>query len=74
MTDRHDVVIAGAGFAGLGLAVALRDALGPGFSVAVVDPTLASAPGRDGRATAIAAAARRFLEALDVWPAIAAGS
>lgn len=74
MTDRHDVVIAGAGFAGLGLAVALRDALGPGFSVAVVDPTLASAPGRDGRATAIAAAARRFLEALDVWPAIAAGA
>jgi 2-octaprenyl-6-methoxyphenol hydroxylase len=74
MTDKPDVLIAGAGFAGLGLAVALRGALGPGFTVALVDPTLSSAPGRDGRATAIAAAARRFFEAIDVWPTVKDGA
>jgi 2-octaprenyl-6-methoxyphenol hydroxylase len=66
-----DLVIAGAGFAGLALAIALRQALGEGFAVAVADPTLANAQSRDPRASAIAAAARRLFEAIDVWQAVA---
>ena len=68
--DRVDVLIGGAGFAGLALALALRQALGESFSVAVADPALARPPA-DGRATAIAAAARRLFEALGVWDAVA---
>jgi 2-octaprenyl-6-methoxyphenol hydroxylase len=66
-----DLVIAGAGFAGLALAIALRQALGDGFAVAVADPTLTNAQSRDPRASAIAAAARRLFEAIDVWPTVA---
>jgi 2-octaprenyl-6-methoxyphenol hydroxylase len=64
-----DVLIAGAGFTGLALSVALRQALGPGCAVMVADPTLA-APRGDGRASAIAAAARRLFEVLGVWTAV----
>lgn len=63
---RCDVVIAGAGFAGLGLAIALRQALGASFTVTVADPTLGAAS-RDGRASAIAAAARRLFETIGAW-------
>jgi 2-octaprenyl-6-methoxyphenol hydroxylase len=81
-----DVLIAGAGFAGLSLAIALRQGLGSAFSVAVADPTLARhndptltrpdgpAPSRpvvDARASAIAAAARRMFEAIGVWDVVA---
>jgi len=38
--ETTDVLIAGGGFAGLTLAVALREALGPSFAVAVADPAL----------------------------------
>jgi len=65
-----DVLIAGAGFAGLALAIALRQGLGPDFSVAVADPTLARQAG-DARASAIAAAARRMFETIGVWDAVA---
>jgi 2-octaprenyl-6-methoxyphenol hydroxylase len=65
-----DVLIGGAGFAGLSLAIALRQALGPSFSVTVADPALAS--GQDERASAIAAAARRLFETIGVWHAAAA--
>ena len=68
--DRVDVLIGGAGFAGLALALALRQALGETFAVAVADPALGRAPA-DARASAIAAAARRLFEALGVWDAIA---
>jgi 2-octaprenyl-6-methoxyphenol hydroxylase len=68
--NRVDVLIGGAGFAGLALALALRQALGETFAVAVADPALGRAPA-DGRATAIAAAARRLFEALGVWDAVA---
>ena len=66
-----DVVIAGAGLAGLALGVALRQGLGSGFSVMVADPGLGRAS-RDERASAIAAAARRLLEAIGVWAAVEA--
>ena len=65
-----DVLIAGGGFAGLALALALRQALGPRFAVTLADPELAR--GEDPRASAIAAAPRRMFEALGVWDAVAA--
>ena len=67
---RCDVVIAGAGFAGLALAIALRQALGDGVTVVVADPTLGG-PSRDGRASAIAAAARRLFDAIGAWQPVA---
>ena len=69
---RVDVVVGGAGFAGLALAIALRQALGERFSIVVADPALAQVPSKDPRATAIAAAARRLFEAIDVWDAVSA--
>ena len=67
----RDMVIGGAGFAGLALAIALRQALGDSFTVTVADPALASLKSKDPRASAIAAAARRLFEAIEVWPAVA---
>jgi 2-octaprenyl-6-methoxyphenol hydroxylase len=71
---RADVVIGGAGFAGLALAIALRQGLGDSFKVTVADPALAQVPSKDPRATAIAAAARRLFGAIGVWDAVAAGA
>jgi 2-octaprenyl-6-methoxyphenol hydroxylase len=69
---RRDVVIGGAGFAGLALAIALRQGLGHAFAVTVVEPALGAAASKDPRASAIAAAARRLFEAIEVWDAVAA--
>ena len=66
-----DVVIAGGGFAGLALAIALRQGLGPTFSVIVADPMLGKSHTDDERASAIVAAARRLFETLGVWQGIA---
>jgi 2-octaprenyl-6-methoxyphenol hydroxylase len=74
LKDHHkktDLVIGGAGFAGLALAIALRQGLGEAFAVTVVDPALAAAPSKDPRASAIAAAARRLFETIGVWNAVA---
>ena len=68
---RAEVVVGGAGFAGLALAIALRQGLGDPFAVTVADPALAHARSKDPRASAIAAAARRLFEAIDVWNAVA---
>jgi 2-octaprenyl-6-methoxyphenol hydroxylase len=70
--QRRDVVIGGAGFAGLALAIALRQGLGSAFAVTVVDPALGVAASKDPRASAIAAAARRLFETIEVWDAVAA--
>src|SRR5580704_1109207 len=67
-----DVLIGGGGFAGLALAVALRQSLGAPFSVTVTDPALGAARSSDTRASAIAAGARRLLETIGVWPRVAA--
>ena len=72
--SQADVVIGGAGFAGLALAIALRQGLGDRFTVTVADPALAVVPSKDPRATAIAAAARRLFEAIGVWQAVARGA
>ena len=68
---RAEVAIGGAGFAGLALAIALRQGLGDPFTVTVADPALAHARSKDPRASAIAAAARRLFEAIGVWGAVA---
>jgi 2-octaprenyl-6-methoxyphenol hydroxylase len=67
-----DVLIAGGGFAGLTLAIALRQALGPSFSVTLADPALGNNHADDERASAIVAAARRLFETIGVWEAVAA--
>jgi 2-octaprenyl-6-methoxyphenol hydroxylase len=69
--DRADIVIAGGGFAGLALAIALRQGLGLAFAVVVADPALGAPAGEDTRASAIAAGARRLFETIDVWDAVA---
>ncbi len=65
-----DVLIAGAGYVGLAAAVALRQAR-PGLSVAVVDAAPAGVWQKDGRCSAIAAAACRMLDRLGAWADIA---
>jgi len=74
MTAQRSIVICGGAFAGLALALALRQGLGPEIPVVVADPALATRPSRDPRATAIVAACRRLFEALGVWDQIAAES
>lgn len=71
---KFDLVISGASFAGLALALASARELGSEFSVALIDraapvltPNAASA-----RAFAISAASRNMLAALGVWDPIAA--
>jgi len=71
MTAQRSIVICGGAFAGLALALALRQGLGPDIPVIVADPALAMRPSRDPRATAIVAACRRLFEALGVWEQVA---
>src|SRR5271163_4897969 len=66
-----DVLIAGGGFAGLTLATALRQGLGPSFCVTVADPALGQSHAEDERASAIVAAARRLFETIGVWESVA---
>jgi 2-octaprenyl-6-methoxyphenol hydroxylase len=66
-----DVLIAGGGFAGLTLAIALRQGLGPQVTVTVADPMLGKSHADDERASAIVAAARRLFETLGIWPSVA---
>src|SRR5215469_15236444 len=63
-----DVIICGGGMVGLPLALALGQG---GLKVAVVDalpPATTITPEFDGRVSALAYAAVRMLEALQVWP------
>src|SRR6516165_2027628 len=71
MSARRSIVIGGGAFAGLALALALRQGLGADVAVIVADPALASRPSRDPRATAIVAACRRLFETLGVWGEVA---
>jgi 2-octaprenyl-6-methoxyphenol hydroxylase len=68
-----DVAIAGGGAAGLSLAASLKQALGVGASVAVVDPAPAPAHGSAEpplRTVAIAGGPRRLLERIGAWEEI----
>ncbi len=65
-----DILVAGAGYVGLAAAVSIKQAR-PDLTVAVVD---AAPPGvwqKDGRASAVAAAACRMLTLLECWDEIA---
>ncbi|MTI44019.1 2-octaprenyl-3-methyl-6-methoxy-1,4-benzoquinol hydroxylase [Roseibium hamelinense] len=64
--QRFDVVIAGGGYVGLSLSLALQKA-DPALSVAVVDPKPMDQLASDPRASAIAAAASRMLDQLGLW-------
>jgi 2-octaprenyl-6-methoxyphenol hydroxylase len=63
-----DVLIAGGGQVGLGLALALRRSA-PDMAVTLVDATPPGA-GRSGRASTITAGGRKMLERLGVWERI----
>jgi len=69
-TDMFDVVIAGGGYVGLSLAVALKQG-DPSLTCAVVDPKPMADLHKDPRASAIAAAASRMLTQLGIWQTIA---
>src|SRR6516164_1523662 len=71
MSVQRSIVIGGGAFAGLALALALRQGLGADVPVVVADPALATRPSRDPRATAIVAACRRLFEAIGVWDQVA---
>jgi 2-octaprenyl-6-methoxyphenol hydroxylase len=68
--ERTHVLIAGGGLAGLALALALRQGLGPAFRLVVADPAFARLSIGDVRASAIVAAARRLFETIGVWSAV----
>jgi len=74
LPSRADVVIAGGGFAGLALALALRQGLGDAFRIVIADPAFAADAKPDLRASAIAAAARHLFEALGVWGKVSASA
>jgi len=69
---RADVVVVGAGMAGMTLALALASS---GLAVSVIerdDPALWADQAFDGRVSAIAAGSRRVFETLGLWRAMAA--
>lgn len=69
-TEHFDIVVAGAGYVGLATAVAIASAA-PHLKLVIAD---AAPPGvwkKDGRASAIAAAACRMLQRLECWDAMA---
>ena len=68
-TPAIDVLIAGGGYIGLCPALALKQGA-PSLAIAVVDPAPAGSGARDGRASAIAAAAKRMLGTLGIWDKI----
>ncbi|SKA25964.1 ubiquinone biosynthesis hydroxylase [Consotaella salsifontis] len=63
---KSDIVIAGAGYVGLTVAVAIAEAA-PGLSVRVVDAAPEGVWTKDERASALSAAAVRMLSRLGVW-------
>jgi len=72
VTDDVELLIAGGGLIGLLLGVACA---GGGLTVAIVDrqdPEAMLGEGFDGRSSAIAYGSRRVLDALGLWPEIAA--
>src|SRR5208283_2808616 len=71
MSAQRSIIIGGGAFAGLALALALRQGLGANIPVIVADPALAARPSRDPRATTIVAASRGLFEAIGVWEQVA---
>src|SRR4029077_15092963 len=70
--DHFDAVIAGGGFAGRTLALALAKLAPHGFRIALIDAEPVQAGGAaDARALALTAATRNLLSALDLWDELA---
>lgn len=69
----YDVAIAGGGYVGLSLALALKTG-DAGLKVVVVDPKPMNVLDKDPRASAIAAAACRMLDSLGIWEQIRDGA
>jgi 2-octaprenyl-6-methoxyphenol hydroxylase len=69
--SRYDIVIAGGGFVGMTLALALARMAPKGFRVALVDAGRTGIAKPDARASALSAASKCLLGVLDVWPALA---
>lgn len=70
--DRFDVAIAGGGFAGRTLALALAKLAPQGFRVALIDAEPPQVSGvDDARALALTAATKNLLSALDLWQELA---
>ena len=70
---RFDIVVSGASYAGMALALALAEAL-PGIEIALVDPVTPrgrTEPARDPRAFAVSASSKHVLDAIGVWDAVA---
>jgi len=65
-----DVIVGGAGYVGMAVAVSIRQAC-PQLGVTVVDAAPPGSAERDGRCSAIAAAASRMLDQLGCWDEIA---
>jgi 2-octaprenyl-6-methoxyphenol hydroxylase len=68
-SENLDILIAGAGYVGLATAAAIAHAA-PHLAIRIVDPAPEGVWKKDGRASAIAAAAIRMLEELDCWSKI----
>jgi 2-octaprenyl-6-methoxyphenol hydroxylase len=68
---QYDVIIAGGGFVGMSLALALGGAAPKGFRVALVDAERPERARPDGRASALSAASKGLLSVLGIWPALA---
>ena len=64
--QKFDVLIAGGGYVGLSLALALKIS-DPEITVCVVDKRSRSDIEKDGRASAVAASAARMLDSLGIW-------
>ncbi len=62
-----DLVVAGGAASGLALAAAVKQALGEGAAVALVDPAAPPAPRPSLRTVAIAEGPRRLLERIGAW-------
>ncbi|XSG81736.1 MAG: FAD-dependent monooxygenase [Methyloligella sp. ZOD6] len=69
--ERTDVLIAGGGFVGLSLALALARYAPKGFRIALVDRRPLDGEIHDARASALTAASRNLLQAIGVWQKIA---
>jgi 2-octaprenyl-6-methoxyphenol hydroxylase len=67
-----DIAIGGAGIAGLALACALADALGPEARIVLVDRGQPGTGPADARAFALSAGSKHLLTVLGVWPTLAA--
>ena len=70
-TKKYGVVIAGGGFAGGTLALALARLTPKPFRVALVDAAPRAPMKKDARGLALSAAATRLLDAVGLWPALA---